>query len=120
MFKAELKAFMMAIFHQDIKQPDWIVAHITEKHLEKWKAELIKSGIVISETDLDQALDKWIEILDNIQQEKDANTAIIASKEAQKEDTARKTQQEIIECLQKRKQLDNNTDNKSNFSQFSL
>ena len=39
-----------------------------EKHCKKRADQLTKSDIAVSESDLDQALNQWIEIIDDVQE----------------------------------------------------
>ena len=71
------------------------------------------SGVAHSETNLEQARDEWISIIDSTAQEK-AETSTIASSQIQEDrDTACRLQKNMMIRLQKRKRL-GNLDNSEN------
>ena len=78
---------MISIFNRDIKFFDQLLAHLVKEHCQKQAAQLTKSGVVVSETDLNQILDKWIEILNDVEQKKNLDSAAAAA-EAKKQKTS--------------------------------
>ncbi|OJD10035.1 hypothetical protein AJ78_08788 [Emergomyces pasteurianus Ep9510] len=69
-FWNNFKTWFENTFGRSLRQPDRMIAQLVKKHREKQAAMLAESGTARSETDLDQALDEWLQILDDIQEAK--------------------------------------------------
>ena len=50
--------FILTELNQDVKNPDRVVQHLTKKHQAKQALQEKSSGVAVSETDLNQALDQ--------------------------------------------------------------
>ena len=58
-----MQAFVIIIFNKEIKCSNQLIEHLIKAHYQKQAVQLTQFRVAISETDLDQTLDEWIEIM---------------------------------------------------------
>ncbi|OJD09821.1 hypothetical protein ACJ73_10074 [Blastomyces percursus] len=66
-FWNNFKSWFEETFGRPLKQPDRMISQLVRKHQEKKDAIREESGTARSVTDLDQALDEWIQILGDLE-----------------------------------------------------
>ncbi|OJD19096.1 hypothetical protein ACJ73_08663 [Blastomyces percursus] len=101
-FWNNFKSWFEETFGRPLKQPDRMISQLIRKHREKKNAIREESGTARSVTDLDQALDEWIQILDDLEAAKRLAKEDAAAAEENHRQRSRRMQDDMMERRRKR------------------
>ncbi|PGH01562.1 hypothetical protein AJ80_08997 [Polytolypa hystricis UAMH7299] len=104
-FWDELKLYFLEMFTRDLKNPDWVLNCLARIHRQKQAQLLRDSGKAESETDLDQALDQWVQILDDISENRRQAREEAAASEENDWTIAHSMQDHMMEHMRNKRRL---------------
>ncbi|PGH08127.1 hypothetical protein AJ80_07921 [Polytolypa hystricis UAMH7299] len=104
-FWNELKAYFLETYNRELKNPDWVLTCLAKIHWQKQAQLLRDSGKAESETDLDQALDQWVQILDDICENRRRAREEAAASEESDWTIARRMQDNMMEHMRNKRRL---------------
>ncbi|PGH12607.1 hypothetical protein AJ80_06666 [Polytolypa hystricis UAMH7299] len=104
-FWEELRVFFAETYNREIKSPDHVIRRMVKSHRKKQAALLRDFGRAESETDLDQALDQWIEIVDDTERNKREAREAAAASEENEQTVARCIQDSMMERMRNKRRL---------------